>query len=271
MSKNKKKISKRAREARKKNTQRKQNVNITVHVKQQEPVNALTVVPQSALNPIKEGGKYMMAPSWLSEKQVLRMLQRTPPQYIYNRPGKGGKNWDYVPVGYIEKVLNYVFGWNWDFEIIKQEMIGEQIVCLGKLIVKDDKGHLLGKCANGRADIKFLKDKPHKPEFYLDIGNDYKASASDALKKAASLLGIASDIYHKQEFNEVGVVIKNGKPVDKPTTQPGQNKSNHPIIEAECHECGNPITKAEAEFSKKIFKKPLCRPCQTILKQQTNR
>ena len=39
-------------------------------------------------------------------------------------------------------------------------------------------------------------------------------------------------------------------------------KETPPQIEAECHECGNPITKVVAEYSKKIFKKQLCRNCQ---------
>lgn len=37
---------------------------------------------------------------------------------------------------------------------------------------------------------------------------------------------------------------------------------NKPVIEAECWECANPITKAEAEFSKKLYGKPFCRVCQ---------
>lgn len=38
-------------------------------------------------------------------------------------------------------------------------------------------------------------------------------------------------------------------------------------VEFECHECANPITKAEVEFSKKMFKKPLCRDCQKARKE----
>ena len=45
-------------------------------------------------------------------------------------------------------------------------------------------------------------------------------------------------------------------------------KTETPKIEAECGECGNPITKAEAEFSKKIFKKQLCRSCQALRKKK---
>ena len=37
----------------------------------------------------------------------------------------------------------------------------------------------------------------------LDYGNDLKAAATDALKKCASELGIASDIYGSEEFKEI--------------------------------------------------------------------
>jgi hypothetical protein len=45
-------------------------------------------------------------------------------------------------------------------------------------------------------------------------------------------------------------------------------KTKAPIIEAECHSCGNPMTKAEATYSKKIFKKQLCRDCQKTAKEK---
>ena len=51
-------------------------------------------------------------------------------------------------------------------------------------------------------------------------------------------------------------------------TPPIAKKTETPKIEAECGECGNPITKAESEFSKKIFKKQLCRSCQALRKKK---
>ena len=37
----------------------------------------------------------------------------------------------------------------------------------------------------------------------LDFGNDMKAAVSDALKKCASLWGIAADVYESDEFVEI--------------------------------------------------------------------
>ncbi len=45
-------------------------------------------------------------------------------------------------------------------------------------------------------------------------------------------------------------------------------KENKPKTEAECSKCGSPITKAEKEFSLKVYKKILCRICQKEVKRK---
>lgn len=168
-------------------------------------VKASSTNMDQALAPIVANSKYFIPKTWISEKQVLQILQKTPKEHVFQRKGKGGQIWDYVTGTYVEKVLNYVFGWNWDFEIISQTLVGdkkdksEQIITLGKLVVKDDHGHQISKSQNGRKDVAYKKDSNDR----LDLGNDYKASATDCLKKCASLLGIASDLYGKQEFREI--------------------------------------------------------------------
>ena len=39
----------------------------------------------------------------------------------------------------------------------------------------------------------------------LSIGNDLKSAATDALKKCAAEIGLAADIYNKEDFREVKV------------------------------------------------------------------
>lgn len=51
-------------------------------------------------------------------------------------------------------------------------------------------------------------------------------------------------------------------------TAPQEIKEEAQKIEAECHSCGNHLTKTEADYSKKIFKKILCRNCQTELRKK---
>ena len=146
-------------------------------------------------------GRLMLNPrqSPISSKQLLYILQKTPEEHIYNRKGKGGKNFDYVTGVYMKKVLNFVFGWMWSFEVIEHGVKEKQIWVLGKLTINTKKGEII-KTQFGRADIKFYKDKT---KGMLDFGNDLKAATTDCLKKCASELGIASDIYGKNEFKKI--------------------------------------------------------------------
>ncbi len=135
----------------------------------------------------------------LYTEQLIHIMQKTPQEHIYTRPAKGGGVWDYVTGVYVKKVLNYVFAWNWDFEVKEKGIEGDLIWVLGRLTVRTKTGASIVKEQFGRADLKKKKDGTG----YVDYGNDLKAATTDALKKCASELGIASDVYGKNEFREI--------------------------------------------------------------------
>lgn len=135
----------------------------------------------------------------MQPEQILHILQSTPQDHIYTRPAKGGGTWDYVTGVYVKKVLNYAFGWLWSFEVKDKGREGDLVWVLGRLTVELPNGKKIVKEQFGRADIK-LKKGTQTP---LDYGNDLKGASTDALKKCASELGIASDIYGKNEFKEI--------------------------------------------------------------------
>lgn len=139
----------------------------------------------------------------LNKNQLGFLLKKTPKQHIYKRPGKGGGQWEYVTGTYVKKVLNLMFGWDWSFEVVehKFDLTIKQAYVLGKLTV-NSQGRSIVKMQFGRQDIK-VKKSDGMP---LDIGNDLKAATTDALKKCASELGIASDVYAPQEFKEISIV-----------------------------------------------------------------
>lgn len=142
----------------------------------------------------------------LNDKQLKLILKRTPKQYVKERPAKGGGTWQYVSGGYVKKVLNIMFGWDWDFEILDEKILIEakEIVVKGRLTCRSN-GKVIVKTQYGNKDIIFRKDGNNVP---LSVGNDLKAAATDCLKKCASELGIAADIYNKQDFIEVHVNIE---------------------------------------------------------------
>jgi hypothetical protein len=166
----------------------------------------------------------------LNEKQLERLLQKTPKQYVKERPAKGGGKWEYVTGGYIRKVLNLMFGWDWDFEIISEMIQGKEAIVKGRLTCRSN-GKTITKMQYGNKDIVFKTEKvfnsdgtPKMIEKYgkqvqetkptdepLSLGNDLKAAATDCLKKCAAEIGIAADIYNKEDFRE----IKVGKGIDE--------------------------------------------------------
>lgn len=151
----------------------------------------------------------------LNKEQLNTLLMGTPKDHIYERPAKGGGKWTYVTGVYVKKVLNILFGWDWDFEVQEFEynLSAKQCIVLGKLTVRT-KGHTVIKNQFGRADIKFRKGT----EIPLDLGNDLKAATTDALKKCASELGVASDIYGANEFKKIKVVdAEDTQPLDDET------------------------------------------------------
>ena len=252
-----------------------QNVVIRVQAQTLPAVVAPTV--DELAQPMMDGKQLALPKTWVSEKQIMRMVQRTPSEHVYTRLAKGGGTWSYVTGAYVEKVLNFVFGFMWDFEIIEHGIEGGQVWVKGKLTVKDPAGHEITKMQFGRADIKMKKTGG-----MLDFGNDLKGASTDALKKCASLLGIASDIYGKTEYKqETGNDAR-----DVPPPQPQDGGKTAPDVrivpdttqtptnvELYCHgankggcEWGREITQSEHDFSLKMYGRPLCRDCQKLSK-----
>lgn len=141
----------------------------------------------------------------LTEKQLNHIFSKTPAKFIKKRPAKGGGEWDYVEVGYVIKTLNLMFGWDWDFTILNEtiNIDFKEVIVKGQLTVRTG-GKTIIKTQFGNKEIIFRKGTT----IPLSIGNDIKAASSDALKKAASMIGIAQDIYLGKEMKEIEVVVE---------------------------------------------------------------
>lgn len=144
-------------------------------------------------------------PTELSEIQSKRYSEaltnlitgKTPKDAIFQRPVRKGVDVDYVPGWWFISQLNALFGYYWDFEIEDQGIGEGNCWVRGKLTIKDPKtGLTVTKSSFGGSRLK-SKENPA-----IDIGDDLKSAATDALKKAATLLGIASDIYGRRETQD---------------------------------------------------------------------
>jgi len=163
--------------------------------------------------------------SVLNQNQIQKLWNSTPNKYKYKRPAKGGGSWDYVKVSYVRKVLDSVFGFDWDFEVdtslaeaFEVAKLTNSCVVKGTFVgrIVDDSGRIreIKKTQFGRADVKWKTETKNgvktkaRDEFSgnpvpLDFGNDMKSAVSDCLKKCASLMGVAADVYEADEFIEI--------------------------------------------------------------------
>ena len=155
---------------------------------------AVTIVTKEDLSLVENNS--------LNEQQLGHLLKHTPEKYKRKRPAKGGGQWTYVTGGYVKKCLNLMFGWNWDFEIVDEQIMIEakEVIVKGKLTCRSN-GETIVKMQYGNKEI-MLKKNTNIP---LSIGNDMKAAATDCLKKCAAEIGIAADVYNPEEFREIAV------------------------------------------------------------------
>lgn len=121
--------------------------------------------------------------------------QSTPPKEIRVRTGRGGTQLKYTDGAYVIRTLNQAFGWDWDFVADSEELLMNgstpfEVKVRGTLTVRLN-GQAVTKTQYGCQPIEMLKNGSAP----VSIGDCYKGAATDAMKKCASLLGIALDLY----------------------------------------------------------------------------
>jgi len=136
-------------------------------------------------------------PSVFNEAQRRLISGKTPPKFIKKRQGVGGRIFDYVEIGYVIDQLNKLTGFKWSFKIVDQQIGKDQIWVKGRLVVYTPDGKIIKEQYGSKIIAKYKETGK-----IIDIGADLKSAASDSLKKCASLLGIAQDVYWKQEIDE---------------------------------------------------------------------
>ncbi len=116
------------------------------------------------------------------------------PNQIKQRQGNFGHILDYVEGHVVTSRLNDAFDGNWTFEIVKYRIIKDpgEVLVLGKLTAEG-----VTKMAFGSKEIERSKDT----KAIISLGDDLKAASTDALKKAASLLGVGLYLYSDQRPN----------------------------------------------------------------------
>jgi Rad52/22 family double-strand break repair protein len=190
--------------------------------------NSLAPIEPSGLSP---GGdeKHRLLMQTLSEAQVDFLMQRTPKREIKMRAGRGGLQFAYVEHGYVTERLNLVFGFNWDYEVVDKQILDDEVIVEARLTVRTPGGQTIVKTQFGGAEIKRHASGPRSGR-PLSIADDYKAAASDALKKCASLLGIGLDLYGRDRPDSE---TSGEEPQPQPQPQPqARPQPARPVIDA---------------------------------------
>ena len=110
------------------------------------------------------------------------------PEQIKQREGNFGKMLDYIEGHTVIQRLNDAFDGEWSFTMTKYEIMKEtdEVIVIGQLnaggIVKSQFGSSQITRAKETGDI-------------ISLADDLKAAATDALKKAATLLGVGLHLY----------------------------------------------------------------------------
>ncbi len=109
---------------------------------------------------------------------------------IKSRRGPAGKSFNYVEGSEFIRRLNEAFDGRWSFEIAEYQIHDAEVIVLGKLVAGD-----VTKTAFGGSTIT----KSSQTSEPINLADDLKAAATDALKKAASMLGVGLHLHTDQE------------------------------------------------------------------------
>lgn len=129
------------------------------------------------------------------------ILERPFPEALLKtRKGPLGTSFHYVEGSAYIARLNEAFEGEFSFEIVEHSVRDTEVIVLGKLSAAG-----VTKMAFGGSSITVSREGE-----VISIADDLKAAATDALKKAASLLGVGLHLYSSDRTSEVAPQNGNG-------------------------------------------------------------
>ena len=163
---------------------------------------------------------------------------------------RGGVELEYITGEQATTRLNETLGFlNWSFRVLEHGIHAEADECwvLGELTVTLD-GRTVTRQQFGSQKVKRSRSSGTP----LDIGFDLKGAATDALKKCASLIGVALYLWKKeppaglgnggQPTGNVGNGSPSGANVSNSIHVVGGNGGGTDLDALYCEECGEPLT-----------------------------
>ena len=132
---------------------------------------------------------------------------------LKTRKGTFGKPFSYVEgVEYIRR-LNDAFESAWSFDVTEHQVLDTEVIVLGRLTASE-----VTKTAFGGSKITVNREGE-----VVSIADDLKAAATDALKKASSLLGVGLHLYSEPTAGADKPSRGNGRTTSPPAGSNGSN------------------------------------------------
>jgi hypothetical protein len=144
----------------------------------------------------------------LSQHAKEVITRRLPTEKIKQRPGSGGMTFDYVTPDVVIDILNEAFDYQWDSRIFESKREDNTVIVGVEVKVWGEDGVPVLKQQYGSCDITRG----------LGVGEAFKGAASDALKKAATLLGVCLELYQDEPASIPSAPRKPAAPPASPRT-----------------------------------------------------
>lgn len=169
------------------------------------------------------------------EQEKMKALTR-PFTDIKTRPGRNGGSICYIEGHVVVHRLNEVLQGDWSFKVLEREILEGEVLVLVELRAGD-----LVKQAFGGSELTRTRDGK-----VVSIADDLKSAATDALKKAATLLGVGLHLYAPEEPHTAPAVVAE---MQGPTlvATPHQEEGEEPGVPD-----ANRLTRKQADFIAKL-------------------
>ena len=163
------------------------------------------------------------------DNEKLRLLMR-PFSDIRTRPGRNGGSISYIEGHAIVQRLNEALGGDWSFRVLEHQVLEQEVLVLVELRAGEVIKHAFG-------GSELTRTREGK---VVSVADDLKSAATDALKKAATLLGVGLYLYGPEEAPAPPQGPKLVPPVPE-GEEPGVPDTNR-------------LTRRQAEFIAKLAK-----------------
>ncbi len=186
----------------------------------------------------------------LNSKALGVVTRPLPKDKIKQRPGKGGMTFNYISADLVIDLLNEAFDHRWSTTIVSSTMHENTAVVGLELTVHDADGNSIhkqqfGSCETGRG---------------MGPGEAFKGAASDALKKAATLLGIGLELYQDDDTSSSSPRLPQAK---SGSTSAGPKAPVSPPRTPSAPKPGNPFSNGSPTAAKVPGPKPVAAPVRT--------